>query len=90
MHHLIRFLAGVITGIVGMKLIRSKSGQEALEKAQDKLRTATASTVQAVKNVTERARAQDTADTEKTKKPPKKSGSRRHTNKPQHTDSDKE
>jgi hypothetical protein len=90
MLHLARFAAGVITGIVAMKLIQSKSTKETLEKAQDKLRDAKASTVQALKNAQTKIRSQSTSNTEEASKPPKNPGARKQAAKSQKAESDKE
>jgi hypothetical protein len=90
MLHLARFAAGVITGIVAMKLIQSKSTKKTLEKAQDKLRDAKTSTVQALKNAQTKIRSQSTSNTEEASKPPKNPSARKQAAKSQKAESDKE
>ena len=90
MFHLIRFTAGVLTGIAVMKLIQSKSTKETLEKAQDKVRDATVSGLEAIENASAKARAKLEADEEESKAAPKKAASRKHSSKHEKTESDQE
>jgi uncharacterized membrane-anchored protein YhcB (DUF1043 family) len=73
MLHLVRFAAGVVTGIVAMQLLKDKSTQDTLkkagtstkktlEKAQDKLRDATVSSLEAIESASAKARTQLTRE----------------------------
>ncbi len=86
MFHLIRFAAGVVTGIVAIKLIQSKPTKDALKKAgtstkktlektQDKLRDATVSSLEAIESASAKARSKLTSE-EKTAT--KRVSSRKH------------
>jgi len=57
MFPLIRFAAGVVTGIVAMQLIKHKSTKETLEKARGQLRGATVSGLEAIESASAKARA---------------------------------
>jgi hypothetical protein len=58
MFHLIRFAAGVLTGVAAVALIKSKKTRAGLEKAGDELRGAAASTFRTVEKVSDRMRGQ--------------------------------
>lgn len=92
MLHLVRFAAGVATGIVAMKLLQSKSTKDTLkkagestkdtlEKAQDTLRDATVSSLEAIESASAKARAKLTSKEGDSAAPPKKIASRKHTSK---------
>lgn len=57
MWHLAPFAAGVIMGAAALRLFRSGKTGAGLEKAQDRLRDATVSGLQAIENASARARA---------------------------------
>ena len=89
MLHLIRFAAGVATGIFAMQLLKSKStkktlkkaGQttkETLEMAQDKLRDAAVTSLESIESASAKARAKLTADEAKSKTTQKKITSHKH------------
>lgn len=56
MFHLLRFVAGVLTGMVAMSLIKSKQAKAGLEKAEDTLREAAVTTLEAVETASAKAR----------------------------------
>lgn len=55
MFHLIRFAAGVITGIVALKLIQSKSTQDTLKKAGESTKETLKKASQSTKETLEKA-----------------------------------
>lgn len=57
MFHIIPFAVGVVTGAALLKLFKSEKTQEGLDKAQDGLRGATVSSLEAIENASARARA---------------------------------
>ncbi|MDV7212060.1 hypothetical protein SAMN04244572_00594 [Azotobacter beijerinckii] len=57
MFHLIPFAVGVVAGAVVLQLIRTDKTKAGLEKAQDKLRGATVSSLEAIEGASARARA---------------------------------
>jgi len=56
MFHLFRFVAGVLTGMAAMSLIKSKKAKAGLEKAEDTLRGAAVTTLEAVESASAKAR----------------------------------
>ena len=66
MFHFIRFAAGVLTGMAAMALIKSKKTKAGLEKAEDKLRGAAASTLRTVEKASAKAREHLAPEAEET------------------------
>ncbi|SEP69167.1 hypothetical protein SAMN05421693_103114 [Ectothiorhodospira magna] len=56
MYHLIPFAAGAVVGALAVRLLRTKTTQQGLEKAQDTLREATVSSLSSIENASARAR----------------------------------
>lgn len=56
MFPLFPFVAGVLTGAVALRLLKTDKSKAGLEKAQDKLRDATVSSLEAIENASARAR----------------------------------
>ena len=56
MFPLLPFVAGVVTGAVALRLLRTDKTRGSLEKAQDSLRSATVSSLEAIENASARAR----------------------------------
>ena len=55
------FVAGVLTGAVALRLIKTDKTKAGLDKAQDKLRDATVSSLEAIEHASARARKRLTA-----------------------------
>ena len=66
MFHFIRFAAGVVTGVLALTLIKNKKTKAGLEKAEDKLREAAASTLEAVEKASAKARSHLTPESAET------------------------
>jgi hypothetical protein len=83
MFHLNRFAAGVLTGIAATYLYKNRKTKASLEEAEDTLRGAAVSTLEAVEKASAKARSHladdETADA---KSPEKKTASRRRVTKP--------
>jgi hypothetical protein len=62
MLHFIRFAVGVVTGIAATQLLKNKTAKASLEKAEDWLRDATISSLQAIEKASAKARAQLASD----------------------------
>jgi hypothetical protein len=56
MFHLFRFVAGVLTGMAAMSLIKSQKAKAGLEKAEDTMRGAAVTTLEAVESASAKAR----------------------------------
>jgi len=95
MLHLVRFAAGLATGIFAMTLIQNKSTKDTLkkagratketvEKAQDKLRGATVTSLEAIESASAKARTQLTQEKDAVKTEPKKITPRQHASKHDH------
>lgn len=54
---LIPFVLGIATGVVAVRLFKTKTSQEALDKVQDQLREATRSGLEGVSKVSDKIRA---------------------------------
>ncbi|HRM68400.1 MAG TPA: hypothetical protein PLO71_03140 [Thauera phenylacetica] len=61
MFPLFPFVAGVLTGAVALRLIKTDKTKAGLDKAQDKLRDATVSSLEAIEHASARARKRLTA-----------------------------
>lgn len=61
MFPLLPFVAGVLTGAVALRLIKTDRTKSGLDKAQDKLRDATVSSLEAIEHASARARMRLTA-----------------------------
>ncbi len=61
MFPLFPFVAGVLTGAVALRLIKTDQTKAGLDKAQDKLRDATVSSLEAIEHASARARKRLTA-----------------------------
>lgn len=57
MFPIIPFVVGIATGVVTSRLLRGDKTQQGLEKAQDSLREATVSSLEAIESASARARA---------------------------------
>jgi hypothetical protein len=66
MFHFIRFAAGVVTGVIAMALVRNKKTKAGLEKVEDKLREAAASTLETVEKASAKARSHLTPESTET------------------------
>lgn len=64
MFPLFPFVAGVLTGAVALRLLKTDKTQAGLEKAQDTLRGATVSSLEAIENASARARKRLAAEAE--------------------------
>ena len=62
MFPLFPFVAGVLTGAVALRLIKTDKTKAGLEKAQDKLRGATVSSLEAIESASARVRQRLTAE----------------------------
>jgi hypothetical protein len=62
MFPLFPFVAGVLTGAVALRLIKTDKTKAGLEKAQDKLRGATVSSLEAIESASARVRQRLAAD----------------------------
>lgn len=61
MFPLFPFVAGVLTGAVALRLVKTDKTRAGLEKAQDKLRDATVSSLEVIESASARARKRLTA-----------------------------